>query len=181
MSNKTTYFEPNGDVMEVFWEAECPYCGKIIDCSWPSYETEDETVICPSCAFLHGHITEEELRRIDYTFADVDRIVIHDGKVYGCIGRGKLPWERTDKDIRRSGTYSKWRTDVFERDDYTCAICGKRGGELNAHHIKPFAQFPDDRFDVDNGITLCKACHIKVHKEADSEWLHTGKQDDIRK
>ena len=66
--------------------------------------------------------------------------------------------------IRCSSKMSKWRKFVFERDDYTCQICGKRGGNLNAHHIKPFSVSTELRFDVSNGITLCKKCHIKLHK-----------------
>lgn len=172
MSNKEYYEIPNGDYMEVMWKAKCPYCGNMVDCSWPSYETDDGTVICTQCAFIHGHITEQELKDIDYMFADAVRIAIHDGRVISAYDNRKFPWEKTDKDIRRSGEYSNWRKSVFERDDYTCAICGKRGGELNAHHIKPFAKYPEDRFDVDNGITLCKECHKQVHKEASVEWIH---------
>lgn len=172
MSNKQTYEIENGDFIETMWEAKCPYCGKMVDCSWPSYEEDDGTVICTQCAFVHGHITEQELRDIDYMFSDATRIEVHDGKVIASYDNKKFPWEKTYRDIRRSGEYSSWRTAVFERDDYTCVKCGHRGGELNAHHIKPFAKYPDHRLDIDNGITLCKECHKLVHKEADSEWLH---------
>lgn len=172
MSNKQTYEIENGDFIETMWEAKCPYCGKMVDCSWPSYEADDGTVICTQCAFVHGHITEQELRDIDYMFSDATRIEVHDGKVIASYDNKKFPWEKTYRDIRRSGEYSSWRTAVFERDDYTCVKCGHRGGELNAHHIKPFAKYPDHRLDIDNGVTLCKECHKLVHKEADSEWLH---------
>lgn len=61
--------------------------------------------------------------------------------------------------IRSSFEMKEWRTAVFERDDFTCQLCGERGGRLNAHHIFSFAEYPDDRFVVDNGSTLCKDCH----------------------
>lgn len=65
---------------------------------------------------------------------------------------------------RRCAEYKAWRRQVFERDDYTCRECGKRSVQLNAHHILPYAYFPDDRFRVDNGITLCVVCHKKKHR-----------------
>lgn len=55
--------------------------------------------------------------------------------------------------------YILWRTAVFMRDDYTCQICNIRGGELNADHIKPWALFPELRYAIDNGRTLCVTCH----------------------
>lgn len=66
-------------------------------------------------------------------------------------------------DIRRSAEYKEWRKAVFERDNYTCQLCGVRGVKLNAHHKKPFAFFPDQRTVIENGITLCERCHKKVH------------------
>lgn len=66
--------------------------------------------------------------------------------------------------IRRSNEYRQWREKVFKRDEYTCAMCGQRGGKLNAHHIKEFAKYPECRLDVSNGITLCEQCHKDVHR-----------------
>jgi hypothetical protein len=55
--------------------------------------------------------------------------------------------------------YLEWRKMVFARDGYRCVICGKTGGEINAHHIKSFKDYPELRVEVSNGITLCRSCH----------------------
>lgn len=68
------------------------------------------------------------------------------------------------KKIRNSIEYKEWREAVFNRDNYTCQNCGKKGGKLNAHHIKPFKDYPGLRLDTDNGITLCINCHKAVHR-----------------
>lgn len=75
--------------------------------------------------------------------------------------------------IRHSLEYRLWRSDVFTRDNFTCQECGKKGGHLEAHHIKKFskiikenniktfeeAMLCEELWNINNGETLCDVCH----------------------
>lgn len=67
--------------------------------------------------------------------------------------------------IRNSAKYQAWRDAVFVRDGFTCQKYGTRGGNLVAHHILNFAQWPELRFAIDNGITLSDKAHREFHKK----------------
>jgi 5-methylcytosine-specific restriction endonuclease McrA len=74
-----------------------------------------------------------------------------------------------NKQIKNSIQYHLWRKVVFARDNWTCQKCGARNGNgktiyLHPHHILNFAEHPELRFAIDNGITLCRKCHIEFHK-----------------
>lgn len=74
-----------------------------------------------------------------------------------------------NKKMRHSADYRIWRESVFKRDNWICQSCGKRSKSneylrIEAHHIKPFAAFPELRLSIDNGETLCKKCHDKKPK-----------------
>lgn len=64
--------------------------------------------------------------------------------------------------LRRGRMSSIWRKYVLMKDKHCCQICYSKSA-LCAHHIKSFSDFPEERFNVDNGITLCKNCHKWVH------------------
>jgi len=65
--------------------------------------------------------------------------------------------------------YKKWRLDVFKRDGFKCQYpgggCTKR---LHAHHIRRWAEHHAIRFNVLNGITLCKKHHDMVWGNEDN-------------
>lgn len=75
--------------------------------------------------------------------------------------------------IRTSNQYQKWRSDIFERDNWTCQTCQKRGVYLEAHHIKEFSKILrenevnnfqkaikcEELWSLDNGVALCEDCH----------------------
>ena len=60
-------------------------------------------------------------------------------------------------------TIDKFRNKVYQRDEYTCRICGQVGGTLNAHHLDGWNWAKDKRFKTSNGVTLCEDCHNKFH------------------
>jgi len=66
---------------------------------------------------------------------------------------------------RASGKWKKWRLAVYKRDNYICQICKEKGGKLVPHHIKIFRLYKDDRYKVENGVTLCSHCHRGLHNK----------------
>ena len=66
---------------------------------------------------------------------------------YGCRG-GKL--------------WATWRNGVLGKADYKCEQCGGKKG-LMAHHIKPWEDYPELKFEISNGKALCGKCHFYKH------------------
>lgn len=62
---------------------------------------------------------------------------------------------------------ARWTTEqapkVHAKYDYTCQVCGKRGGNLHTHHVAPVALKPEFAYTFDNLITLCEMCHRELH------------------
>lgn len=87
----------------------------------------------------------------------------HEKQRLSISGKNHWNWQggktSSIRKLRNSLEIKAWRKSVFERDDYTCQLCGIRGTYLEADHIKPFATYPELRLDVDNGRTLCRPCH----------------------
>ena len=111
----------------------------------------------PSRGMLGKRHTKETCKKLS---------TIHKGKNAGeksHLWKGGITSE--NKKQRNSLEFKAWRNSVFERDDFTCQKFNVRGGKLVSHHIKNFAQFPELRFSVDNGITLSERAHIDFHKK----------------
>lgn len=75
--------------------------------------------------------------------------------------------------IRWTYEYRIWRQSVLKRDDYQCQMpeCNK-DYNLQVHHIETMKNRPEYIFEISNGITLCKNCHLSIaSKEQDYEQL----------
>lgn len=91
--------------------------------------------------------------------------------MYGVIGRNHPKWnpaltmqDRINK--RKIFRNDVWRKEVYERDEYTCQTCRQSlSGCMVAHHLNGYHWDIENRFRVDNGITLCEYCHKEFHSE----------------
>lgn len=119
----------------------------------------------PELAFISGEITGKQyIDNFSPFMINNAQIAVHDGFIWVWSSKTKgNPWEQI-QDYRSVKAYKDWRTQVFKRDAYTCQHCGTSNHDLNAHHIKKYHEFPKLRYTVTNGLTLCKKCHIDVHK-----------------
>src|SRR5260221_14707340 len=117
--------------------------------------------VCKQCGKEKPVKQYGRFKQVNKLFCDV--------KCYGAWRRtlkGKLAPNYKDGScnerqlLRASLEYKQWRTAVFQRDNYTCVICGNPSkGNIEADHIKSFALYPELRFEVSNGRTLCEDCH----------------------
>ena len=112
-------------------EMHCRYCGR------PFLEREGRKFYCShECYSKHIEITKK--------------------------GANSHLWKggktKASKLIKTSAEYRSWRLAVFTRDGFKCTQCGSNKN-LEAHHIKEQSRFPELRFDVNNGLSLCHECH----------------------
>ena len=94
--------------------------------------------------------------------------------------RGKNHWNwqggitPINQKIRGSLEYKIWEDGVKSINKWNCQKCGDaRISKLVAHHIQSFAQYPELRFALDNGIAFCRDCHKEFHKIY-------GRKDNVR-
>lgn len=59
--------------------------------------------------------------------------------------------------------FVKWAKEVKTRDNFICQICFKENVYLNSHHMNSWDMFISERYDLDNGVTLCYQDHELFH------------------
>lgn len=117
-----------------------------------------------------GLATKEKWRRncfdVDFTTSKV-RIGI---KKRNQNGSKNPNWkgnkvQSKDRRLRNSIKLDKWKKSIFKRDNYICQMCTQRGGSLEVHHIKKWKKFRSLRYNINNGITLCKKDHKFIRRK----------------
>jgi len=136
-------------------EVKCAYCGR-----WfvPSLTSVRNRISC--LKYLKGYRGEQ-------------RLYCSDSCKFECPIYNKTPETLMKEDAVRSGRLSwleigrevqpELRQMVFERDNYECQKCGSTE-HLHCHHIEGIRWNPLESADIDICVTLCKHCHIEVHK-----------------
>lgn len=115
----------------------------------------------PSTCFKPGHISWN----LGKTHSKETR-----EKLSNIISGRKLSSEHIEairiglrKSVGRKGWKAKnWANSVKERDNWKCKHCGiEEKEQLQAHHLIPWHDSVELRFELSNGITLCRSCHRK--------------------
>jgi hypothetical protein len=81
---------------------------------------------------------------------------------------------------RHSKKYDAWRLNVFERDLFKCQSCGT-DKNLCAHHIVEWDDSKELRYELSNGLTVCRGCHLKIHWQDECHGMGMKKHSDEAK
>ena len=141
---------------------------------------DKSTQVTPKTAFKKGCIPWNKGKKGCYSPERIEfqREVMKGNNFHYIDGRTPLV-----QIVRHCRHYIIWRDNIFNKDDFTCQECGKRGCYLEAHHLYPFSLIWGDNnittykkalsceklWDTSNGQTLCKECHNKTKKVKQSE------------
>lgn len=77
--------------------------------------------------------------------------------------RRNLETEEDRRLYRKDADYMGWVLSIYREFDYTCQKCSKTNCEVHAHHIFNWKDYPELRRVFENGILLCKKCHVLFH------------------
>lgn len=141
----------------------CKQCGRVVK------RRRSSSIFCSrKCSSLNSRRKPKICKNCKKEFSQNGAKIYCSTKCMGEYQRGSNSptWRggiRRDRDRRKSFSCVSWKNIVLKRDGYMCQICKIRGGYLQPHHILFYSLFPSRRSEVENGITLCKNCHLIVH------------------
>lgn len=128
---------------DIIYQVKCPVCGK------------------KRAKTRQGWLEIERGKRTNKCFQCMSKT----RPVIGGYKKGNKPWNQgiskasfSDR-IKHTAQWKEMREKVFKRDNYTCVICNKRGGQLHPDHILPKSRYPELVFELGNIRTLCVPCH----------------------
>lgn len=82
------------------------------------------------------------------------------------VDRGKLTQRHGHAAYNADASYREWMLSVKRRDGWKCRIGNQDcKGPLEAHHILSWRDYPELRYKLNNGISLCHAHHPRVRSE----------------
>ena len=120
----------------------CDYCGRSTVIGFSRFNSFERHFCCTTCMgkWKSENLSGENNKLYDHT----------------------IPLEQRERKRHIEG-YGNFIKDVFERDNYTCIKCNKRGVHLNAHHLNGYKWDIENRVNPNNGASLCVKCHKEFH------------------
>ena len=159
-------------------EKKCIVCGKLFTtthsktqyCSEKcanSKKINGQIIQCENCG-KEFYVTQKELNRSKHHYCSKECSGnAHCGERNSSFNPNLSEEDRLSRrrNIANIG-YSKFRTEVLKRDNYTCQITGLTSKEttLIVHHLESYNLDKEKRVDISNGITLSKEIHSLFHK-----------------
>ena len=140
----------------------CPTCNK-------QFKKKNPKIIHCSRDCMNANPEYREKQRLSL----IGRVMPFRGKP-APYRRGANNWQykggvtSPNRKLRTDYRWEIWRTEVFERDEFTCQECHIKGNFLHPHHIISVENCLETNreylvFEISNGITLCKDCHMELH------------------
>lgn len=86
-------------------------------------------------------------------------------RVENLLGEKNPTYNPNLTDEQRNSFRSRvqtWAKRVKEKDAFTCQVCGSKEKPV-AHHLNSYASAKDKRYDIENGVTMCRDCHTDFH------------------
>ena len=171
------------------YEATCPSCGKTRTVSYYIHRRIVSGRSDGSCRFCShvGHLgkkhSDEAKKKMIKSRTGMKRSLETRRRMsFNQLGSKNSCWRGGFSDIkdliRSCSRYKEWRNCIFARDKWTCTKCGAVKTRFEAHHIKKLLDIVRkyniktieeamecfELWDTENGVTLCKRCHKKIHK-----------------
>jgi hypothetical protein len=115
---------------------------------------------------MKGHSHPAWNKGIKTSLAQIEKLRL--AKI-GKVGSMSNNWKggvSTNNHSLTEPKYKEWRNLVFKRDSYKCKISNQECcSYIEPHHILPWRDFPELRYEINNGITLCRVHHPRKRTE----------------
>lgn len=114
---------------------------------------------CHSAKYVTGIPNSGRFQKGHKTWCEGKKIKIEKRKIPRYVKKGRI----TYSEKRTSVLAAQWALKVKERDDFKCQECGCEN-DLTSHHIISWKDNEKKRFELENGVTLCRSCHSRIER-----------------